>query len=899
MNLRLSKITRFLILTAFVLSAAGCVYYNTFFNAKQAFNEAEKYRKEKGVGSQGGYQTAIDKSLMVIENHPNSRYYPEALYVLGVSYYYTNQYAKSDRRLRELLANYPESKYAKEATLYLARSKLKLEETDEAFKAFEEIFEGKYSKEYRAEAALALGDYHKDQKDYAQSEKYYSAVRDSLGNDAQKRQAQLSMANSYFDAFKFADALSAYLKLLDMKPEKNDKYLALTQAALCSYRLQRITNGLNYLNKLIKDPIFYDSLGALNLSVAQGYEYAGDLLLAETAYEDVATTTRVLTQTAEAYYRLGLMYQYDYDDLTKAKFYYDKSAEANRGTEAGKDALQRASDIAKMQTLTKSAEEALAAEEREAQKKSQQQTAKPDTLGRSIKALTDSTLKSAERRDAIKDSVAAALKPVDSLKDTTAAHTKPVDSLRDTTVTHLKSAGSLVDTTAAPLKVVDSLRDTSAVHLKPVDSLRDIAAQLKALNALRDTAAAHLKPVDSLNDTTAAHFKPADSLGGAATAHMKPEIKVDTARARLDSLAAEQQAQDRIDNAANTQFQLAELFWLQLNKPDSAINELKFLLQHYPTAENAPRAQIALSQMYRDYLADTLGADSILKELLASHPHSDYVPDALDLLKLRGAPADTGYAQRYLDKAEDFLIDSSNVDSALYYYQYVVDHFEDSKYYQQARFSLIWVKEMYRSPGDSSIAIAYKQFADSFPGTPYAQEAIRKLTAVPAIKPLAKPKAQDSLRSDTAANAGIQQAQLAQPADTASPQYTDPLTRYQIGPKGEPLILLDLPPIETTVDFEYPTEAYNLEGTSFYLYYQILLDFSGRVVDYALKSPTLSAELNRRANATIASMTFDPLAVNKQLVSKSIDITLPENQADPRGRWYLYKYIVEKPGHVR
>jgi len=40
-------------------------------------------------------------------------------------------------------------------------------------------------------------------------------------------------------------------------------------------------------------------------------------------------------------------------------------------------------------------------------------------------------------------------------------------------------------------------------------------------------------------------------------------------------------------------------------------------------------------------------------------------------------------------------------------YRYVVDNYPDSKYYLQARFAPIWLTEMYESPGDSSVIMAY------------------------------------------------------------------------------------------------------------------------------------------------------------------------------------------------
>jgi hypothetical protein len=132
----------------------------------------------------------------------------------------------------------------------------------------------------------------------------------------------------------------------------------------------------------------------------------------------------------------------------------------------------------------------------------------------------------------------------------------------------------------------------------------------------------------------------------------------------------------------------------------------------------------------------------------------------------------------------------------------------------------------------------------------------------------------------------------------STPAYVDPSQAAFIGPKKEELILIDLQPTQTVVDFTYPPEANDLEGNQFILYFQVLLDATGKVIDLTLKVPTSSDELNRRAQLTVASMTFDPLDVQKKLQQKAINLILPEEQTDRRGRWYVFKYIVSKPGYL-
>jgi len=712
-NSKFKTLLLVMILAAFGVST-GCVYYNTFYNAKKSFNEAEKARKKKGGRANAAqYKKAIEKSLKVSDNYPHSKYYDDALYVLGVSYYHIEEYLKAERRLRELTIDYPESEFNKEAQLYLAKTKLRLGDMEDAMDLFGNIFESEYSRDYKAEAAMALGEYNFEAEKYEEANKYLQAVRDSLGDDIDKRKAQIYIADGYFNTFKFKDALGGYLQVLGMEPDKDDKYHALYRAALCSYRMQRINDGLSYLNDLIEDELYYDSLGALLLKVAEGYEYDDDLEMAEATYDQITNNIDRKNFVGEAFYQLGLIYQYDYDNLKEAKDFYDKAVENTRNSEVGKQALQRSSAIGKLETFSKAIQ---------------------------------------------------------------------------------------VDTTAS---------------------------------------------------------------------------------------------QEVIDEMAYTQYLLAELYWFELNKPDSAIFELQYLIDSFSTAYEAPKAMIALSQMNREFYEDTTKADSLLKATLYRYPHSDYVPEALDLLGLRGTAADTGYAAHYFRKAENFLVDTNQVDSALHYFQYITDNFPDSKYYLHARFNTILTRELYQSPGDSSIVLAYQEYADSFPNSEFANEAQRRLKYAPKSKEAGgKEKTpQDSLFADV--EPGEEQDTTAAPEGGVS-TYTDHQQSLYIRPNGDTVALLDEDPTEIIEPFVFPSEAYGMREEGFYLYFQVLLDFSGKVIDYVLKNQSEYEEINDRANRTVASITFNPLAVSKRVN----DFNLPEDP-EGRGHWFVYKFLVEKPDFLR
>ncbi|HOD65845.1 MAG TPA: tetratricopeptide repeat protein [candidate division Zixibacteria bacterium] len=693
-----------------LLLAAGCgAYYNTFYNAKRAFNQAESERRNTKPGQPeriltGDYQTAIEKSLKVVENHPNSKYYDDAVFVLGVSYYYTNQFAKAERRFREILANYPDGQYARDSKLYLAKAMLRQDAVAEAMDLFAELFESDLDRSFKAEAAMALGKYQFEQGRYQLANRYFLAIRDSLGADIDKRVAQRYIADGLMAQFRYNDALAAYLQVLGMDPAPPERYHAMFSAAQAAFRLQRIDVGQDYLSTLAKDNLYFDSLSSLRLAMADGYEWQGNLIKAEEMYRLVSDEAANRDHKAQANLALGLIYQYDYDDLAKAKEFYDAAAAASRGSSWGQEALQLSSNIGKL-----------------------------ETFARTVK----------------------------------------------------------------------------------------------------------------LDSTT---------------------------------------TQAQIDDAAYTQYQLAELYWYQLSKPDSAMAEMQYLVDSFPTAYDAPKAMIALAQMAWQSGPDSARGDSIIREMLGRYPHSDFVPEALGLLGLAGTEADTGYAEWYIRRAENFAVDDENIDSALANYQVVTERFPESKFYLQAKFAGIWLTETYRSPGDSSILWAYQAIADSFPSTEWGQAARSKLTGQP-IRTLPKAQPADTItgsRFNITDSSAIDTMAEGESSDTVS--MDDKYLAIITAPDGSRCV--DIPPnvgiIETRKEFVYPSEAYvsRWEGQ---LHFQIRLDFSGEVQQAIPKTFADVQEINIRAKETVESTVFDMRLIRPELLD----------------RWFLYVFTVNLPSHLR
>lgn len=697
----MNRLVNILSLTLILMICLGCVYYNTFYYARKAFNEAESKRKTAGrrAGKTGAgqYKRAIEKSDKIIEKYTTSKWYDDALYINGVSHYWTENYSKSEKRFRELIANFPESKYNKEAHLYLAKSKLKLGEEAVAMTLFEELFVESKEKWIKSEAALALGEYYFENKEHDKAEQYFNSLVDSLGNDEEKVIAKMYIADGNYSRFRYRQALEDYVEILDYRLTSADKFKAKFRAGECYYYLNDIEAGMEYFSELAGNELYFDSLPAVKLMIAQGYEWDGDLILAEEVYEEVAIENPRHPAGATANYNLGLIYQYDYEDYKKAKEYYDQAKSVGSQSDIYQDALQRSSNIGKLQEYL-------------------------------------------EREE--------------------------------------------LDTTAT---------------------------------------------------------------------------------------------QEEIDKAAETQYLLAELYLIQLDKPDSALQEYEYILDNFHDAYLAPKALIAIALLKRDYYDDTTACDTILRMVQEDYHKSDFVPEAIDLLGLAGTAADTGYAAVYYTKGEDFVFDEENIDSARHYFHIVADSFPRSRLNNQAKFALLWLTETYDSPEDSSLYYAYAYFADSFPNTQFGRAANRKLVEKPKMTREVEEETQDTLFATT------ESYDDEDVVDTSEQRYVSPEEKYFLGPDGEmTLFEVQEGPYRFDKEFRYPPAAYTLEFEG-YLYFQVRIDPFGDIADIKLMNPTFSEELNEEATETVLSGHFKTHWIPPELVDF----------------WFVYKYKIELPRSLR
>jgi len=129
-----------IILAGVTLFAACHPYYNTFYNAEEAYTIAHrKHRKvmrdfpdslvvAPSPEVEAGYDRAIDKSLKMMEIYPKDRKHKDrAHFLMGKSSFYKKDFPVTVGRMRDLQDEYPQSPLVPESYIYTAKAHIMMD----------------------------------------------------------------------------------------------------------------------------------------------------------------------------------------------------------------------------------------------------------------------------------------------------------------------------------------------------------------------------------------------------------------------------------------------------------------------------------------------------------------------------------------------------------------------------------------------------------------------------------------------------------------------------------------------------------------------------------------------------------------------------------------------------
>ena len=197
-----------LLLAALVLTA-GCAKYNTYFNAKKAFDDAENERNEairlhkdppKPAGQQKtNYETAARKAQKVLDEYPGSGLTDDALFLQGKAYYRLDSYRMSIRKFDLLFSNFPATPFLEEALYLQALNYLLIGAVDRSQDYLDLLAKQFPDSAYQAETLKVSGDNAYTLEKWEEAAASYQAYLDNFKAGTERDRIGLKLAECYWE----------------------------------------------------------------------------------------------------------------------------------------------------------------------------------------------------------------------------------------------------------------------------------------------------------------------------------------------------------------------------------------------------------------------------------------------------------------------------------------------------------------------------------------------------------------------------------------------------------------------------------------------------------------------------------------------------------------------------
>jgi len=310
------------IIFLFVFSLSGCAYFNTFYLAQRNFKDAERQRirdnGEISSDTKKKYNEAINWGREVSEEHRDSRYIDDSLYIIGKSYYYINDFVWARNVFGMLVKSFPESKYTEEAIYFKARSLLKLNQYDEARVDLQNLMING-SRNMKGRAGIALAEIAFVDEHWDELLNAAQAVIDSDPEKTELAQAIVYKGEALYQLKRYDECITTLEVLEDFKLIPESKFRTNSLIALCKGEQGNYDEALTYLSSLQNIGEFIPFDPKIRLEIGKIYELEGKTDLAIDTYKKMAGDYPDSLAAKEAWYRVGSLLLNDLSNVKDAK----------------------------------------------------------------------------------------------------------------------------------------------------------------------------------------------------------------------------------------------------------------------------------------------------------------------------------------------------------------------------------------------------------------------------------------------------------------------------------------------------------------------------------------------------------------------------------------------------
>ena len=340
-----SKFIKYLCLLLFL---KGCAYFNTFYNAEEHFETAERIRIEN-LGNQmpsraiQEYGRAIEKSEKVLREYSDSRYVKDARLLKGKSHYFRREYDSAVSIFNQLIQ---EEGFNYEAKYWLALCKWRDLKPKPAINDLEDLISKVESDEFKSRIFLSLGEIYLSIDNSELAFDNFDKGANLSKNRLLREQVYFQIAEISFKKTDFDKALESYQKVLSNTisiTRIQDSNLKMVQI----YRLRgELEKSAIKIQELIIDDDFSSIKSDLDLELTKIEFDRGKIDFAIQNYDRIGKDYPNTQTAIESYYLLSEIYLRSPNvDFEKVQFFMNESMRQNTNSPIKQIIDKRRNDV--------------------------------------------------------------------------------------------------------------------------------------------------------------------------------------------------------------------------------------------------------------------------------------------------------------------------------------------------------------------------------------------------------------------------------------------------------------------------------------------------------------------------------------------------------------------------
>ena len=305
----------------------GCAYFNTFYNAQQYFEEAEKIRLQKEgesipITAMDKYGKTIEKCEKVLLDYPETRFRTEVILLKAKAQFYRKDYDLAISDLK-IVTDDGNEKQIGEAQYWRALCKWKKGNSQTGINELTNLLESSKSEQIISQCHLYLAEIFQELKDSERAMMHLQEGAKLAKNRDQKGVIYVRLAEMAFNREKFDIAKKSYENVIAHSLSKEKIENAHLQILKILRNQKNYRSASRKIKGMLTDDKFKNIAGNLELELVQLYRAQGETEEIETRLESIVNDYQRTTVSAEAYYMLGQIYTSKKWDLNKAKEYFD------------------------------------------------------------------------------------------------------------------------------------------------------------------------------------------------------------------------------------------------------------------------------------------------------------------------------------------------------------------------------------------------------------------------------------------------------------------------------------------------------------------------------------------------------------------------------------------------